>query len=186
MLKSSWNSGNTWLACLDVWTWLWCVDSCANKGWASSKLDWVHLLLLFLSTLTMKSTITQEERLVKGMFDFFLFSSLSLLMMPFLFSDGGVVGCVLVEGRKLLMMWEMKDSWVGKERDFYSDVLPGFLNLSMEYFVSIYTLSPLAWNLLMGSWTKMLHQKNCHQWVWFVVEFVGNKIIDGFIDEKNA
>jgi hypothetical protein len=47
------------------------VDSCANKGWASSKLDWVHLLLLFLSTLTMKSTITQEERLVKGMFDFF-------------------------------------------------------------------------------------------------------------------
>jgi hypothetical protein len=107
-------------------------------------------------------------------------------MMPFLFSDGGVVGCVLVEGRKLLMMWEMKDSRVGKERDFYSDVLPGFLNLSMEYFVGIYTLSPLAWNLLMGSWTKMLHQKNCHQWVWFVVEFVGNKIIDGFIDEKNA
>jgi hypothetical protein len=47
------------------------VDSCANKGWASSKLDWVHLLLLFLSTLTMKSTITQEERLVKGMFVFF-------------------------------------------------------------------------------------------------------------------
>jgi hypothetical protein len=80
------------------------VDSCANKGWASSKLDWVHLLLLFLSTLTMKSTITQEERLVKGMFDFFFFSSLSLLMMPFLFSDGSVVGCVLVKGRKLLMM----------------------------------------------------------------------------------
>jgi hypothetical protein len=52
----------------------------------------------------MKSTITQEERLVKGMFDFFLFSSLSLLMMPFLFSDGSVVGCVLVKGRKLLMM----------------------------------------------------------------------------------
>jgi hypothetical protein len=41
------------------------------KVGASSKLDRVHLLLLFLSTLMMKSTVTQGERLVKGMFDFF-------------------------------------------------------------------------------------------------------------------
>jgi len=106
-------------------------------------------------------------------------------MMPLLFSNGGVVECILVEGRKLLM-WKMKDSQVGKERDFYNDILPGFLNLLMEYFVDIYTLNLLAWNLPMGSWTKIFHQKNYHQWLWFVAEFVGNKLIDGFINEKSA